>query len=110
MTSQWLTGWTHALGMATALKNSNEFAVFLRDTHDMVVNEECWINGNCDNYWPWIHRNKPVLNTEYFTTRCFYCDRARKMNFSTIKKTPPLNSCMVDCTGSMSISFRPCSL
>ncbi|KNC79085.1 hypothetical protein SARC_08517, partial [Sphaeroforma arctica JP610] len=52
----WLAEQAHARGMAVALKNSNEFSMFLADTFDMVVNEECWIFGNCDNYWPFINR------------------------------------------------------
>ncbi|KNC74577.1 hypothetical protein SARC_12880, partial [Sphaeroforma arctica JP610] len=94
----WLAEQAHARGMAVALKNSNEFNMFLADTFDMVVNEECWINGNCDHYWPFINRDKPVLNCEYFTSLCMYCDRAAKMNFSTIKKNPPLDACLATCS------------
>ena len=32
------------------MKNNNEAAAFHVDDYDMVVNEECWINGNCSNY------------------------------------------------------------
>ena len=32
------------------MKNNNEAAAFHVDDYDMVVNEECWINGNCANY------------------------------------------------------------
>ncbi|CAN0035043.1 unnamed protein product, partial [Laminaria digitata] len=83
--------------MGVAMKNNNEAAAFHVDDYDMVVNEECWINGNCANYWPWIKAGKPILNTEYFTARCMYCERANDMNMSTIKKVPDLTSCRVDC-------------
>jgi len=36
--------------MGVAMKNNNEAAAFHVDDYDMVVNEECWINGNCNNY------------------------------------------------------------
>eukprot|EP00123_Amoebidium_parasiticum_P009206 comp19325_c0_seq1/m.22224 comp19325_c0_seq1/g.22224 ORF comp19325_c0_seq1/g.22224 comp19325_c0_seq1/m.22224 type:complete len:743 (-) comp19325_c0_seq1:434-2662(-) len=95
--NKWLVAQSHARGLAVALKNSNEFASFLWETYDMVVNEECFINGNCANYWSFLKANKPVLNTEYFTARCLYCDAANKMNFSTIKKVPDLTACRADC-------------
>ncbi|KAJ3119796.1 hypothetical protein HK098_005129 [Nowakowskiella sp. JEL0407] len=66
---KWLVGWAHARGMGALLKNSNEFAAYTSTLHDGVVNEECWINGNCDNYWPFLQLMKPVFNCEYFTTR-----------------------------------------
>ncbi|KNC78829.1 hypothetical protein SARC_08746 [Sphaeroforma arctica JP610] len=100
----WGVRQAHARGMSVALKNSNEFAFLLSDTYDMVVNEEAFINGNIDNYWPFLHRNKPVLNTEYFTSRCFYCATAKAMGVSTIKKRPDLDSCMVDCTMDIPLS------
>eukprot|EP00752_Nemacystus_decipiens_P006046 g5457.t1 len=93
----WIAAQTHARGMGVAMKNNNEAAAFLVPNYDMVVNEECWINGNCNNYWPWIKAGKPVLNTEYFTTRCMYCTQANLMDMSTIKKVPDLTSCRVDC-------------
>eukprot|EP01134_Creolimax_fragrantissima_P006966 CFRG6966T1 len=96
--NKWCAGQAHARGMGVALKNSNEFAAFLSETYDMVVNEEAFINGNIDNYWPFLNRNKPVLNTEYFTSRCFYCSTANAMGVSSIKKTPNLDACMKDCS------------
>ena len=45
--------------------------------------------------WPWIKAGKPVLNTEYFTTRCMYCTQANLMDMSTIKKVPDLTACRV---------------
>ena len=32
------------------MKNNNEAAAFHMADYDMVVNEECWIYGNCQNY------------------------------------------------------------
>ncbi|KNC77701.1 hypothetical protein SARC_09843 [Sphaeroforma arctica JP610] len=101
---KWCVRQAHARGMSVALKNSNEFAFLLSDTYDMVVNEEAFINGNIDNYWPFLHRDKPVLNTEYFTSRCFYCATSRAMGVSTIKKRPDLDSCLVDCTMEMPLN------
>ncbi|KNC77423.1 hypothetical protein SARC_10117 [Sphaeroforma arctica JP610] len=96
--NKWLVAQAHVRGMGVALKNSEMFATFLSDTYDMVVNEECFVMGNCDNYWPFLNREKPVLNCEYTTALCFYCKRAKAMEFSTIKKTPALDACMVDCS------------
>ncbi|CAN0440151.1 unnamed protein product, partial [Pylaiella littoralis] len=93
----WMAAQTHARGMGVAMKNNNEAAAFHVDDYDMVVNEECWINGNCVNYWPWAKARKPILNTEYFTTRCMYCTQANLMEMSTIKKVPDLTTCRVDC-------------
>ncbi|CAN0442410.1 unnamed protein product [Pylaiella littoralis] len=86
-----------AVGMGVVMKNNNEAAAFHVDDYDMVVNEECWINGNCVNYWAWAKARKPILNTEYFTTRCMYCTQANLMEMSTIKKVPDLTTCRVDC-------------
>ena len=46
----WIAAQTHARGMGVAMKNNNEAAAFHVKDYDMVVNEECWINGNCANY------------------------------------------------------------
>lgn len=93
----WLVQQTHARGMAVALKNSDYMAAFFADDYDMVVNEECHVLQICDNYWPFLNRNKPVLNAEYLGARCFYCEQANRMGISTIKKEPALTACMVDC-------------
>eukprot|EP00752_Nemacystus_decipiens_P018377 g16486.t1 len=93
----WMAAQTHARGMGVAMKNNNEAAAFHVQDFDMVVVEECWIFGFCNNYWPWIKAKKPVLNTEYFTARCMYCPQAELMGMSTIKKVPDLTSCRVDC-------------
>eukprot|EP00903_Cladosiphon_okamuranus_P020129 g18483.t1 len=102
----WIAAQTHARGMGVAMKNNNEAAAFHVDDYDMVVNEECWINGNCNNYWPWIKADKPILNTEYFTARCMYCTQANLMDLSTIKKVPDLTSCRADCKSSF--DSTPC--
>lgn len=36
--------------MGVAMKNNNEAAAFHVADYDMVVNEECWIYGSCQNY------------------------------------------------------------
>lgn len=46
----WMAAQAHARGMGVAMKNNNEAAAFHVDDYDMVVNEECWIFGNCVNY------------------------------------------------------------
>ena len=42
------------------MKNNNEGASFHVDDYDMVVNEECWINGNCPNY---VSAHLPTLTS-----------------------------------------------
>lgn len=46
----WIAAQTHARGMGVAMKNNNEAAAFHVEDYDAVVNEECWVNGNCENY------------------------------------------------------------
>ena len=60
----WIAAQTHARGMGVAMKNNNEAAAFHVDDYDMVVNEECWINGNCPNYV------RPCTFRPY----CTYCE------------------------------------
>ena len=59
----WIAAQTHARGMGVAMKNNNEAAAFHVEDYDMVVNEECWINGNCSNYvsTEGTHTNKPTF-------------------------------------------------
>ncbi len=60
----WIAAQTHARGMGVAMKNNNEAAAFHVHDYDMVVNEECWINGNCNNY---VSMSK---SPREFCTRC----------------------------------------
>ncbi|CAN0402969.1 unnamed protein product, partial [Ectocarpus sp. 12 AP-2014] len=93
----WMAAQAHACVMGVAMKNNNEAAALHVNDYDMVFNEECWINANCNNYWPWLKAGKPVLNTEYSTTRYIYCTQANLMDMSTTKKVSGLTSRRVDC-------------
>lgn len=71
----WIAAQTHARGMGVAMKNNNEAAAFHVDDYDMVVNEECWINGNCANYV----RRLPSDDVSYAQALCSMARNAPRL-------------------------------
>lgn len=80
----------HRLGLLIGLKNDGEQVNDLVDYFDFSVQEECHQYNECDLYYPFVQRGKPVFNIEYAeeyvnneTAFAQLCQRAREEGFMT---------------------------
>ena len=81
----------HLRNLAVGLKNNLDQVEQLVDYFDFAVNEQCFEYQECDRLAVFIQQGKPVLNAEYRDEyrsnsgiRKSLCDRATKMQFSTL--------------------------
>ena len=88
----------HQRNLAVGLKNDLEQIPELVTAFDFAVNEQCFEYHECDRLIPFISLGKPVLNAEYSAkyikdrlARKQMCDRARKMQFSSLILPVDLN-------------------
>lgn len=87
--NRWVATEVHARGMQVALKNDGTQAKELEPNFDLVVTEDCVVQGNCEEYAPFRATGKLHLNTEYTDTPITLarmCVVAREQSFvSTLK-------------------------
>lgn len=92
-----LAAHTRAHGMAVIAKNNLYQAWDTFCSYDGIVNEQCWEDEECQSYWPFVNAGKPLMQVEYNTERCYFCDRANHMGVNSLRKNPALDSCFYDC-------------
>jgi hypothetical protein len=85
--NRWVARRVHADGMAVALKNDGTQAPELVGTFDFAVVEECFHYHECGDYSVFVERGKAVFEAEYELDPSSYCDRARQLRFSAIRKS-----------------------
>lgn len=75
----------HRRGLAVALKNSVELVNELVDYFDLVINDECFQNQECEGYLPFIDSGKPVFNAEY--TRLYVDDPGEREALCSVSRS-----------------------
>jgi hypothetical protein len=82
----------HAHGMAVALKNDGPQAKTLVRYFDFTVIEECFEQGNCGQYRPFVKAGKAAYAIEYAKRTASVCRAGRRRHFSVIFKHVSLRS------------------
>jgi hypothetical protein len=95
--ARWLARTGHGLGLAVALKNSPGQVARLVGDFDFAVVEECFAFRECGRYTPFVRAGKAVLAVEYALPRPRFCDRARGLGFSAIRKRLDLDAWRAGC-------------
>ena len=95
--NRWLAGLAHARGLAIGLKNDLDQAAALQPSFDFAVNEECMQYGECPVLSVFITANKPVLHVEYDLAPGAFCSTARKLGFSSMRKSLDLGAARTPC-------------
>jgi hypothetical protein len=85
--NRWVAARVHALGMAVALKNDPGQVPALLPHFDFAIVEQCFQYEECDTYAPFIRAGKPVFEAEYELEPGAYCDEAKTLGFSAIRKS-----------------------
>jgi hypothetical protein len=85
--NRWVAARVHALGMAVALKNDPRQAHALLGRFDFAIVEECFQYEECDSFEPFVRARKAVFETEYELEPSAYCDEAKALGFSSIRKS-----------------------
>jgi hypothetical protein len=95
--ARWLARAAHSLGLAVALKNSPGQVAQLVPEFDFAVVEECFEFRECGRYASFARAGKAVLAVEYALQRSRFCDRARELGFSAIRKRLDLDAWRAAC-------------
>jgi hypothetical protein len=85
--NRWVAREVHGLGMAVALKNDGRQARELIGAFDFAIVEECFQYEECDLYRPFVTHRKAVFEAEYELPPERYCEAARALGFSAIRKS-----------------------
>jgi hypothetical protein len=85
--NRWVAARVHALGLAVALKNDPQQVSALRPRFDFAIVEQCFQYDECGSYKPFIAAGKAVFEAEYELEPSAYCDAAKSLGFSAIRKS-----------------------
>lgn len=83
---RWFATEAHRLGLAAGLKNVPDLVGQLVDDVDFAVVEDCFHEGTCAAYRPFIDREKAVFDAEYLASPDRFCAPTRAAGISAIAK------------------------
>ena len=90
--NRWVSRQVHQRGMSVALKNDPEQARRLVGAFDFAVVEQCFQYHECGRFRPFVEAGKAVFEAEYAIPPSRFCDRARSLDLSAIRKTYALTA------------------
>jgi len=96
----WLAQEAHKRSLTIGLKNDQEQVNALLHYYDWAIIEDCFVQGWCDKYIPFINNKKPVFAIEYTDTGIKpeqFCPQANSMNFNAILKNRNLDAFRIAC-------------
>jgi hypothetical protein len=85
--NRWVARQVHSRGMAVALKNDGRQAHELLHAFDFAIVEQCFQYHECGLYQPFVNHRKAVFEAEYELQPQRYCQAARALRFSAIRKS-----------------------
>lgn len=85
--NRWVAARVHALGLAVALKNDPRQVSALLPRFDFAIVEQCFQYDECGSYKPFVVAGKAVFEAEYELEPSAYCDAAKSLGFSAIRKS-----------------------
>lgn len=98
--AQWLAQEAHVRGLAIGQKNAPEMTTDLVDIFDFAISEDCFAQGWCEDFAPYIDAGKAVFAAEYTDTDVDFiaaCRWSAKSDFSFILKNRDLDAWMQNC-------------
>jgi hypothetical protein len=85
--NRWIARQAHSRGMAVALKNDGRQVGQLVGLFDFAIVEQCFQYQECGVYRPFVEHGKAVFEAEYELEPADFCDAARALDFSAIRKS-----------------------
>jgi hypothetical protein len=105
--NRWLARAARARGLAAGLKNDAGQARVLEADFEFAVVEQCFQYRECRRYRSFIAAAKAVFETEYELNRNEFCSKARRLDFSAIRKRLRLGGWRRACPGLSTNHFPP---
>jgi len=84
--NRWFAKAAHDSGLSIALKNDLGQVRKLVSSFDFAIVEECFHYRECGRARPFILAGKAVLEVEYKLHRSAFCNRAKTLRFSAMRK------------------------
>jgi endo-alpha-1,4-polygalactosaminidase (GH114 family) len=97
----WLAQEAHARGLSIGLKNDSLQTGDLLPYFDWALSEDCFDQGWCEEFQPFIQAGKAVFAAEYSDTGITlqdFCQQAQAMGFSAILKNRELDAYREECS------------
>jgi len=96
--NRFLASAAHDRGLFVALNNTPDLAVELAQNFDLVITQQCYQNGDCAKFQPFIELGKAVLDVEYTAYSSAQCSAAKTAQISLVFENQALdgtvyNSC-----------------
>jgi hypothetical protein len=76
----------HERGLATGLKNLPQLTTRLEPMFDFAIVESCFVYKECGAFSVFIDHDKPVFEIEYELERSQFCDKAKDLGFTALRK------------------------
>lgn len=96
----WLADEAHQRGLAIGQKNAADQVADLVNIYDFAITEDYFFYNSAETMLPYIQAGKPVFAAEYTDLPgdfSAFCERSRKLNFSTILKKRGLDAWLETC-------------
>jgi hypothetical protein len=84
--NRWLADAAHARGLSVGLKNALGIAEQLEPKFDFAIVEQCFYYRECGLTSPFTDAGKSVLVVEYELTRAQFCDGAKRLGVTAMRK------------------------
>ena len=84
--NRWLADAAHARGLSVGLKNALGIAEQLEPKFDFAIVEQCFFYRECGLTRPFMDAGKSVLVVEYELSRSQFCDRAKRLGVTAMRK------------------------
>ena len=97
----WLANEAHARGLSIGLKNDSDQVAGLFPYFDWALTEDCFAEGWCEEFLPFVDNGKTVFSAEYTDvgmTTAQFCSQANAINFSAILKHRDLDAYLESCS------------
>ncbi|HEY1852947.1 MAG TPA: endo alpha-1,4 polygalactosaminidase [Solirubrobacterales bacterium] len=85
--NRWIAAQVHRRGMAVALKNDPDQVKQLVGDFDFAIVEQCFQYDECAKFSPFVRAGKAVFEAEYELPTASFCEQAKELDFSAIRKS-----------------------
>lgn len=93
--NRWLADEAHARGLSIGMKNDGDQVAQLLPYFDWALTEDCFAEGTCGQFAPFVASGKAVFSAEYVNsgiTLRQLCPQARALKFNAILKRRSLSA------------------
>ena len=93
----WLANGAHERRLSIGLKNDMDQIPDLLPYFDWALNEQCFEYEECETLLPFIEAGKSVFHVEYELRAAEFCERAKALQFNSMRKRWELDAWREPC-------------